>query len=384
VKWRPPRLTASGKSVAVAAIVLYASGVALGYQSLMALGAAAGAGLVAAALVSSWRTRLALGRSFYPRSVTAGAPAVALLDVQNRSRWPSAPVTVMDRVGSADRRLAVKAIRPGGRALVRYDLPTGRRGRIPLGPLQVERSDPLGLTASAEAHGGADVLWVHARTWPMSAPPAGFVMDLEGPASESALQGSLTFSSLREYVPGDDRRQIHWRASARLDQLVVRQYVDTNEPMGTVVLDTRARVWTEPSFEDGVEVAASVTAGLQALGHIVDVHIVGLPPSRSRRLGAVTVADRLAAAARVETAGPADLLALAGRAAGGGSLIVVSGLLEPAMESILSRVAPRHSSLIVCQIVPGAPAVWRRRRGITVVRGPAAPALAQAWNRMNQ
>ena len=78
-------MTAGGKSLAVAAVVLYASGVALGYQLLMALGAAAVVALAAGAAISSWRTRLALGRSFYPGSVTAGEPAVALLDVQNRS-----------------------------------------------------------------------------------------------------------------------------------------------------------------------------------------------------------------------------------------------------------------------------------------------------------
>ncbi|MBO0715367.1 MAG: DUF58 domain-containing protein [Acidimicrobiales bacterium] len=383
MRWLP-RLSAGGKSLALAAVVLYACGVALGYRPLLALAVAAVAGLVAGALFSSWRPRLRLARSFFPRSVTAGEPAVALLEVDNRSRWPSAPLTVIDRVGSDDTRLAVRAIRPGGHALVRYPLPTRRRGRIPLGPLRVERSDPLGLTSSAQDHGHDDLLWVHPRTWPMAAPPAGFVVDLEGPVSESALQGSLTFSSLREYAPGDDRRLIHWRSSARLDQLMVRQYVDTNEPTGTVVLDTRSHLWTEDSFEDGVEVAASVAAGLEAEGHTVKVHIVGLPASRARRLGAVTVADRLAAAGRVESAGPAELVSLAVGRSGRGSLVVVSGLLEPAIELMLSRVAHQYSTLIVCSVVPGVPAVWRRRRGVTVVRGPSARALAWAWNRMNR
>ena len=42
--------------------------------------------------------------------------------------------------------------------------------------------------------------------------------------------GSMAFSSLREYAPGDDPRQIHWRTTARLGRLVVREHVDTNEP----------------------------------------------------------------------------------------------------------------------------------------------------------
>ena len=219
-------------------------------------------------------------------------------------------------------------------------------------------------------------------TWLMGPLPAGVVVDYEGPVSESSPKGSLTFSSLREYVPGDDRRQIHWRSSARLGTLMVRQHVDANEPRATVVLDARQSVWTEDSFEEGIEVAASVAKALSGRGHPVQLTVLGESPSEARRAGARTVADRLAAAGWAPGAPPAALLSVLEQAPEGGSLVVVSGAMEPAIESRLGAQSRRYAPVILCTVAPGLPARWQRRAGLTAVSGPNAPAVARAWNRM--
>ena len=88
-----------------------------------------------------------------------------------------------------------------------------------------------------------------------------------GPAlSDTAPRGTLTFHSLREYTPGDDIRRVHWRSSARTGTLMVREHVDTSLPSTVVVLDTRANRYRDESFEDAVDVAASVVASSQARG----------------------------------------------------------------------------------------------------------------------
>ena len=47
----------------------------------------------------------------------------------------------------------------------------------------------------------------------------------------------LAFHALREYQPGDDRRYIHWRSSAKAGRLLVRQFLDTRRSHVTVIVD---------------------------------------------------------------------------------------------------------------------------------------------------
>lgn len=375
-------LTSEGGSVLGVIVVCYVAGVALGYTQLMIVAAGGLIVLVVAVGFVLWRPRVRVARTFEPAAVTVGQPAVALLEVTNRSRWPSPPIKVVDRVATADVDLAVRSVGGGGSALVRYQLPTQRRGRLVLGPLRVVRSDPFGLLVARQDHGETDVLWVHPRTWPLSTLPASVVVDLEGPVSDIAPTGSVTFSSLREYVPGDDRRLIHWRSSARLGTLVVRHHVDTNEPRATIVLDARARLWSDDTFEAGIEVAASVARSLTGNGHRVVLRIVGEEPGWARRIGARTVADRLAAVDRAERSDPSSLLAAVEAGPEGGALVVVSGRLENPVQARLAAQTHRFAPVVVCLLEAGRSAGWRKRSGLTVVQGATAPAVAEAWNRM--
>ena len=54
----------------------------------------------------------------------------------------------------------------------------------------------------------------------------------------------LAFHALREYQPGDDRRYIHWRSSAKAGRLLVRQFLDTRRSHVTVLVDTDPRSYT--------------------------------------------------------------------------------------------------------------------------------------------
>ena len=194
---RSLEITPAGRTVAAAAVVTYAVGVVLGYDQLLVLASAGVLVLAAATVFIAWRPRVEVTREFRPSSVTAGQAAAAVLTVNNLSRWPSPPIRVADRLSHQDIELPIRVLVPAGSALVRYPLPTLRRGRVALGPLRVLRSDPFDLLRRRQPGGGLDVLWVHPRTWPLSPLPAGVIVDFEGPISETGTEGSLTFSSLR-------------------------------------------------------------------------------------------------------------------------------------------------------------------------------------------
>jgi uncharacterized protein (DUF58 family) len=89
---------------------------------------------------------------------------------------------------------------------------------------------------------------------------------MEGPVSETAPRGTMMFHSLREYTHGDDIRRVHWKSTARTGTLMVRENVDNSLPSTVVVLDTRAERYEDDTFEEAVDVAASIVAASQTRG----------------------------------------------------------------------------------------------------------------------
>ena len=103
------------------------------------------------------------------------------------------------------------------------------------------------------------------RRHPLGLLPSGRLRDLEGPTREVS-KGTASFHQLREYVPGDDMRHIHWRTSARTGTLMVKQLVDTTRPEIVVIVDNRLSAVDADDFEEVVEVAASILAGGRGRG----------------------------------------------------------------------------------------------------------------------
>ena len=185
-------------------------------------------------------------------------------------------------------------IRDSGRsAVITTDLPTDQRGVFRVGPLDVTRADPFGLVRSGEPDEGITKLWVHPVVHQLEPFPSGIARDLEGPESGEALEGGVTFHTLRDYVRGDDLRQIHWRSSARSNKLMVRHNVDTNRPRTLVVLDTRAIVYSAEAFEDAIRAAASVVVASMNRGFEFRLLTTdGL--ELNQRMPPATIMDRLA------------------------------------------------------------------------------------------
>jgi uncharacterized protein (DUF58 family) len=120
-----------------------------------------------------------------------------------------------------------------------------------------------------------------------------------------ARAGSLTvgnagmrgeYRGLRNYRPGDDPRDIHWRTTARLGQPVVREYEQGDTRTLWLCLDTRGRPGERA--EAAIEIVASLAAmafrdgrrfGLSTRDHTIEA---GLGPGQLERvLGALARAD---------------------------------------------------------------------------------------------
>jgi uncharacterized protein (DUF58 family) len=364
----------------------YALGVAAGYQLLVGVAVTGVLVFLAAAIPVASRPRVTVTRTVSPGKVTVGETALGRLDAHNQSRWPAPRLQAVDRIQGRPVRLAVAALAPGGSRTVRYPIAGSRRGLLTIGPVTVERRDPFGLYCrSRPVEGNAD-LWVRPRVHPLRHLAAGIVLDVEGRVRDTAVAGTASFSSLRDYIDGDDPRHIHWKNSARVGRLMVKEHLDADEPTVTVVLDTRSPAFGSAGtaesgqFEQAVEVAASFTAGSVQHGLPVTLSILG--EGRDALAGADPL-DRLAAASLTDAHTVSAALRLVEHADPGGCLVVVTGDDEPGLVAPLLSRHRRHASTVVIEIRSDAEQpTTLRHPGTVVLRARTAVDAVAAWNRL--
>jgi uncharacterized protein (DUF58 family) len=368
-----PAPTAAGAAVLGGSLVAHAVGWGLGYGELLTVAAAGYVALLVAALWTWSRPRLEVSRTLTPQRVVRGERADAVVGVANRGRRPLAALVARDRVGERVVEVALPRVAAGSDAAVRYELPTTRRGVVPVGPLAVVRRDPLGLLVAARRFGATDTLWVYPRLYPVVPPSAGTRRDLEGPTSDGAA-GSITFHALREYVVGDDLRLIHWRSTARTGTLMIRQQADPSQPQTTVVLDTHRASYDEDTFESAVEAAASLIAACSAHRFPVRLHTGA---------GLVTggLLDHLTPLAWSDTGRLADVAARLAAEPAGHSLVVVTGDPDPGDLLAVEAQRQRYDSLAVVRFRRDVPPGASSNAGVTDIVAPDAGAFAALWNR---
>lgn len=208
-------------------------------------------------------TRLDVGvtRVLHPPKVHAGSSTRVDLAVVNKARRRSPVLSLRDQVsGTRGASLLVAPLDPGGSARAAYRFATERRGVVTVGPLQVELTDPFGLARLRLPAAGVSELVVYPAIERLVAIPLSAGNDpLAGSEHPNSLgRGGEDFYALRAYVLGDDLRRVHWPATARHDELMVRQEELPWQGRTTVVLDDRAAVHSPETFERMVSAAASV------------------------------------------------------------------------------------------------------------------------------
>jgi uncharacterized protein (DUF58 family) len=114
-----------------------------------------------------------------------------------------------------------------------------------------------------------------------------------GIAALAGSQGSRTgrighgedLLALRKYTQGDSHRLIHWKASARLRQLMVRQFAAESHDGYVLQLDTPATVWSRPEqFELLCGLAGTFAEDLFAAGRLRGLIVNGGAYMETRRV----------------------------------------------------------------------------------------------------
>lgn len=368
-------ITPLGWSVLGAAVALFLLAFGGGWVECAIAGSALLAALLAAPLFSIGRARYRVEIDLRTRRVVVGEPAsgrIVLTSTASRALLPSRmELPVGDGVG----RLAIPALRPAEQHEDLFVVPTQRRAVIAVGPARSVRGDAFGLVRREVRWTDPQLLYVHPRTTSLSGAVAGFFKDLEGQPTDDLSNDDVSFHALRGYVPGDDRRYIHWRTSARSGALMVRQFEETRRSHIAVALSTDAAEYADPDeFELAVEAGASVVVQAAKESRELTVVAGGTPvpagPARRTldRLAGVQIDDRPARTADLEV----GIVATARRVAELTPDVSIVFLLcgstpTPAQIRQAGAALPVGVRVIAVRAVPGVAPSVRRISGLTVV-----------------
>ena len=235
------------------------------WRELAVLAAACGLLLLLALPFLLGRTRVRVAVTLEPERVVAGESVAAGVDVTNTASHRLLPTLLELPVGQATHRYGIPLLAAGATHEESFTVRTERRGVIAVGPATTRRGDPLSLVSRDVTWTGVTEILVRPPMVPLDSLGAGLLRDLEGVPTDAVSHSDLAFHALREYVPGDDLRHIHWRSSAKAtasageSQLQVRQYLDTRRSHATIVVDDAAPAWADgEDFETAMSLAASL------------------------------------------------------------------------------------------------------------------------------
>lgn len=357
-------LTVRGRAFVAAGIAAGLSAIALGQSDLLRVGVFLVA-LPLLSLVAVLRTRyrLSMERHIEPARVPVGRPAIVRIELSNLARLPTGLLLVEDRVpyvlGSRPRFVLDRIPARWTRELT-YPVRCEVRGVYSVGPLSLRLTDPFGLVEVTRTFRSTDPVVVTPEVHSLPA------IRMRGEWSGSGENRPRAVAAageedvtIRDYRDGDDLRRVHWRATARHGQLMVRREEQPWQSRCTLLLDTRASAHSGQgpgsSFEFAVTAAASIGVHQLQRGYAVRLvtddggtaggmwHDAASGPAEGDAVLldalAVVVPSRTASIGRYPTL-------MAGLGGSPGLLVAVLGALDPNEAALVARLRPGASIAI--------------------------------------
>jgi len=214
--------------------------------------------------------------------VAVGDPTDVTMTVHNRGPGRRFLFTVEDLLpegltvaGQAGQLITDLA--PAATHQLNYQLIPERRGVYQLCDIQLSAPDLLGMYELSRRLQQPQELIVYPK--PISLPPIWTPTATGGGGRTTTRRKSHQGTDLygvREYVPGDDLRHIHWKVSAHADQLVITEREECRSLAATVVLDlcrsVHAGEGNRSTLEYGVTLAVSLL--VQALAQHAPAQLI--------------------------------------------------------------------------------------------------------------
>jgi uncharacterized protein (DUF58 family) len=256
--------------------------------------------LVLSGMLSWMNFRGVRWRLVLPAHWRAGEPAPVRLELSNRKKLSPTYSLLFHararRLGELQSLHLADRLDPGGAAALDWIFHPAERGLETVEIAGVESQFPFGFLRKMAGGSVSQQIWV----WPARVdydfrPPRSGQVRQPGEVQRQPGPGA-DLLGLRPYRPGDPPRQIHWKATARLRELVVRQTGEEQQAGFHLVVDAIRARWTEPAqFERLCGFVASLAEDLFTAGRLRGVTIQGGPTQVTKRVADLhAVFDQLA------------------------------------------------------------------------------------------
>jgi uncharacterized protein (DUF58 family) len=340
--------------------------------------------------VSLARLRLEVDRRITPPRVYAGSPSRVELAVRNDGARTTPVVRLFDPVtGTRGADLLLGPLETGVTARAAYRLPTEKRGIVQIGPLDVIVTDPFGVASSATTASPISELTVFPRIDDIVPVPHTSGDDPHAGTDHPSALGRTgeDFYALRPYVVGDDMRRVHWKSTARRDELMVRQDELPWQGRVTVLLDVRRTGHSADSFELAVSAAASVVTASWRRRDLVrlittDGHDLGFAAGTAHAEAMMEFLATVQLSSGGTLRGAVAALTATGH---GGAVVGVVGHVAEAELVALARLRGQVGSVVVVQFHqsswdPSAPSEPGGLVGAGLIRVTRERPFADTWN----
>ncbi|GAA0520015.1 hypothetical protein GCM10011581_10140 [Saccharopolyspora subtropica] len=347
-------LTIRGRCLVAAGVAAGACALVLDERDLLRVAAFVVAlPLLALLLSSRARFGIAARREVVPQRIPVGGQSIVRVHVSGGGRLPVGGLVLEDNAPHAlggRPRFRLGSVRRHGGTMLAYPVRPTLRGIHHIGPLRTWIGDPFGLSEFERELAGRSRLVAVPEVVALSGLPAGCGLGTgeDGTTRLRAGHGEDDVM-VRQYRYGDDIRRVHWKSTARRDELMVRVEERPWHGGVTVLLDRRSAAHRGSGARSSVEWAVSAVASicLHLHRHGQQVRLVtedgqvlagGAGPADGAR-NDDAVLDALAA---VRTSPQRDLEC--SRDPGGGhELIAVLGETTGAAVAELTKLRPQES-----------------------------------------
>lgn len=214
-----------------------------------------------------------------PRHLQVGEVGVAEIDLQNhKTVFPT--MSICFRLGCSDHgeesRLYMQSALPAEASTrLEWTFKPAKRGACQINLLGVGSKFPFGFLDKSygETQEHSVLVWPGRIDYIFS-PEAVGRRFLSGVSRRASGLGN-DLLNIREYVHGDAPRLIHWKATARLNKLMIRQLAQEGEGGFHLEVNPETALWSGDQFERLCSLACSLADDLFHAGRLDSVRVLG-------------------------------------------------------------------------------------------------------------